>query len=173
MILLVAVFSLHHHTTHHCVGFFLTSLCGFFVFRLAFRAFSSVSSSVVPPLTQLHPSSLTQRTQLISHNSSPLTTYITHLTQLISHNSTHTTHLTQLISHNSTHSRAAFVWHLVQLLSCPLTELQPSSFTQLISQLTQLISHNSSHLTTHTTHLTQLNSLKSCFLVAFGGAAFV
>ena len=107
MILLVAVYSLHHHTTHHCVGFFLTSLCGVFVFRLAFRAFSSFSSSVVPPLTQLHPSSLTQRTQLISHNSSPLTTYITHLTQLISHNSTHTTHLTQLISHNSTHSRAA------------------------------------------------------------------
>ena len=154
-------------------GFFLTSLCGVFVFRLAFRAFSSFSSSVVPPLTQLHPSSLTQRTQLISHNSSPLTTYITHLTQLISHNSTHTTHLTQLISHNSTHSRAAFVWHLVELLSCPLTELHPSSFTQLISQLTQLISHNSSHLTTHTTHLTQLNSLKSCFRVAFGGAAFV
>ena len=95
MILLVAVFSLHHHTTHHCVGFFFTSLCGVFVFRLAFRAFSSFSSSVVPPLTQLHPSSLTQRAQLISHNSSPLTTYITHLTQLISHNSTHRTHLTQ------------------------------------------------------------------------------
>ena len=102
MILFVAVFSLHHHTTHHCVGFFLTSLCGVFAFRLAFRAFSS-SSSVVPSLTQLPPSSLTQRTQLISHNSSPLTTYITyitHLTQLISHNSAHTTHPTQLISHN-------------------------------------------------------------------------
>ena len=141
MILLVAVFSLHHHTTHHSVGFFLASLCGVFVFRLAFRAFSSSSSSFVPPLTQLHPSSLTQRTQLISHNSSPLTTYVTHLTQLI--------------SHNSTQSRAAFVWHLVELLSCPLIELHPSSFTQLISQLTQLISHTSSHLTTHTTHLTQ------------------
>ena len=130
------------HNSSLC-GFFLTSLCGVFVFRLVFRAFSSFSSCVAPPLTQLYPSCLTQRTQLISHNSSPLTTYITHLTQLISHNSTHTTHLTQLISHNSTHSRAAFVWHLVELLSCPLTELHPSSFTQLIS-------HNSFHLTTHT-----------------------
>ena len=113
-----------------------------FCFKLAFRAFSSFSS-VVPPLTQLHPSSLTQRTQLISHNTSPLTTYITHLTQLISHNSTRTTHLTQLISHISTHSRAAFVWHLVELLSCPLTELHPSSFTQLLSSHN---SHNSSHM---------------------------
>ena len=46
------------------------------------------------------------------------------------------------------------MWHLVELLSCPLTELHPSSFTQLIS-------HNSSHLTTHTTHLTQLISHNS------------
>ena len=109
MNLLVDVSSLHHHTTHHCVGFFLTSLCKVFVFRLAFHAFS-FSSSVVRPLTQLHPSSLTQ---LISHNSSHLTT--------------HTTHLAQLNSHNLSHS----------------------------------------------TYLTQLKTLKSCFRVAFGGAAFV
>ena len=138
---LLLFFFTSSHNSSLC-GFFLTSLCGVFVFRLVFRAFS-FSSCVAPPLTQLYPSCLTQRTQLISHNSSPLTTYITHLTQLISHNSTHTTLLTQLISHNSTHSRAAFVWHLVELLSCPLTELHPSSFTQLIS-------HNSFHLTTHT-----------------------
>ena len=78
MNLLVDVSSLHHHTTHHCVGFFLTSLCG--VFRLAFRAFSS-SSSVVPPLTQLHPSSLIQ--------------LISQLTQRTSLNSSHRTQLTQ------------------------------------------------------------------------------
>ena len=59
MILLVDASSLHHHTTHHCVGFFLISLCGVFVFRLAFPAFSSFSFSL--PLTQLRPSSLTQR----------------------------------------------------------------------------------------------------------------
>ena len=97
------------------MGFFFTSLCGVFVFRLAFRAFSSFSSSVVPPLTQLHPSSLTQRTQLISHNSSPLTTYITHLTQLISHNSTHTTHLTQL-TQLTTHTTQL----TQELLSCSI-----------------------------------------------------
>ena len=223
MILFVAFF-LDIITQLITVVFFLTSLCGFFVFRLVFRAFS-FSSCVAPPLTQLHPSCLTQRTQLtplisqltklISHNSS-LTTQLTQLisfnsshtiqltqellscgiwwscfrvlslnfTQVLSHNSSHNSHnsshttplisqFTQLISHNSTHSRAAFVWHLVELLSCPLTELHASSFTQLIPQLTQLISHNSSHLTTHTTHLTQFNSLKSCFCVAFGGAAFV
>ena len=77
--------------------------------------------------------------------------------------------------------------HLVELLSCSLTEVHPSSFTELISQLTQLIPHNS-HLTSHRTRLTplhsshnshysshltshtQLNSLKSCFRVPFGGA---
>ena len=123
--------------------FFLISLCGVFVFRLAFPAFSSFSFSVVLPLTQLRPSSFTQRTQLISHNSSHLTSHTAHLTHLISYNSTHTTHLTQLISHNTTHSRAAFVWLLVELLSCPFIELHPSSLTQLISLLTQLISHNS------------------------------
>ena len=167
MILFVAFF-LDIITQLITVFFFLTSLCGFFVFRLVFRAFS-FSSWVAPPLTQLHPSCLTQRTQLLSSHNSHNSSHTTHLSQLNSHNSSHSTHLT----HNSTHSRAAFVWHLVELLSCPLTQLHPSSFTQLISQLTQLISHNSSHLTTHTTHLTQLNSLKSCFRVAFGGAAFV
>ena len=55
-------------------------------------------------------------------------------------------------------SRVAFVCHLVELLSCSLTEVHPSSFTELISQLTQLISHNSTHLTTHRTHLTPLRS---------------
>ena len=82
--ILVDVSSLHHRTTHHCVGFFLTSLCGVFVSRLAFRAFS-FSSSVVPPLTQLHPSSLTRLTQP------------THLTQILSsHNSLNSSHTTQL-----------------------------------------------------------------------------
>ena len=94
MILLVAFF-LHIITQLITVWFFPHISVCFFVFRLVFRAFSSFSSCVAPPLTQLHPSCLTQCTQLISHNSSPLTTYITHLTQLI--------------SHNSTHSRAAFV----------------------------------------------------------------
>ena len=72
---------------------------------------------------------------LLSLSTSPKlshTMHTFHLTQLLSshksHNSSHTTHLTQLISHNSTHSRAAFVWHLVEL-----TELHRSSFTHLIS----------------------------------------
>ena len=69
MILLVAFF-LHIITQLITVCFFLTSLCGVFVFRLVFRAFSSFSSCVAPPLTQL----------LSSHNS---------------HNSSHTTQLTQ------------------------------------------------------------------------------
>ena len=64
------------HNSSLC-GFFFTSLCGVFVFRLVFRAFSSFSSRVAPPLTQLHPSCLTQRTQLISHNSSHHTTHTT------------------------------------------------------------------------------------------------
>ena len=104
-------------------------------------------------LTQLHSSHNSQ-------NSSHTTPLILQLTQLLSshksQNSPHTTHLSQLILHNSTHSRAAFVCHLVELLSCSLTEVHPSSFTQLISQLTQLISHNSTHLTTHRTRLTPL-----------------
>ena len=98
-----------------------------------------------------------------------------HLTQLLSshksHNSSHTTHLTQLISHNSTLSRAAFVWHLVELLrvlSLNFTQVlshnsshnshNSSHTTPLISQLTQLISRISAHLTTNTTHFTQLLS---------------
>ena len=149
MILLVAVFSLHQHTTHHCVGFFLTILCVFFVFRLAFCAFSSFSSSVVPFLTQLHPSSLTQHAQLISHNSSPLTTYITHLTQLISHNSTH-----KLISLNSSHTTQLSQ----ELLSCGIWW---SCFHVLSLNFTQVLSHNSSHNSHNSSHTT----LKSCFRV--------
>ena len=102
-----------------------------------------------------------------------------HLTQLLSshksHNSSHTTHLTQLISHNSTLSRAAFVWHLVELLrvlSLNFTQVlshnsshnshNSSHTTPLISQLTQLISRISAHLTTNTTHFTQLLSSHKC-----------
>ena len=98
-----------------------------------------------------------------------------HLTQLLSshksHNSSHITHLTQLISHNSTLSRAAFVWHLVELLrvlSLNFTQVlshnshNSSHTTPLISQLTQLISRISAHLTTNTTHFTQLFSSHKC-----------
>ena len=157
--------------------FFLISLCGVFVFRLAFPAFSSFSFSVVLPLSLSFAQVLSHNThtQLISHNSSHLTSHTAHLTHLISYNSTHTTHLTQLISHNTTHSRAAFVWLLVELLSCPFIELHPSSLTQLISLLTQLISHNSfislltqliSHNSTHSRaafvlHLVELLSCSS------------
>ena len=112
----------------------LTILYVVFVFRLAFSAFSSFSS-VVHFLTQLHPSSLTQRTQLISHNFSPLTTYITHLTQLISHNSTRQ-----------------------ELLSCGIWW---SCFRVLSLNFTQVLSHNSSHNSHNSSHTT----LKSCFRV--------
>ena len=75
----------------------------------------------------------------------------------------------------------AFVFMLVFLAFsfsswvASLSQLHSSCLTQC----THFISHNSSHLTSHTTHLTQLisihltqlNSLKSCFRVAFGGAA--
>ena len=129
---------------------FSSSLCGAFVFMFVFLAFSSFSLSCFF-LSQLHSSCLTQCTQF-------------HLTQLLSshksHNSSHTTHLTQLISHNSTLSRAAFVWHLVELL-----RVLSLNFTQVLSHnsshnshnsshTTPLISHYSTHLTTHTTHLT-------------------
>ena len=141
MILLVVFFFTSSYNSSLC-GFFLTSLCGVFVFRLAFRAFSSFSSSVVPPLTQLHPSSLT----------------------LNSHNSSHSTHLTQLISHNSTHSSAAFVWHLVELF------FHTTHLTTHTTHLTQLLSSHNSHNSSHTTQLTQeLLSCSiwwSCFRVA-------
>ena len=126
--------------------FFLRSLCGVFVFRLVFRAFS-FSSCVAPPLTQLHPSCLTQCKQLISHNSSPLTTYITHLTQLISHNSSHTTHLTQLISLNSSHTTQL----TQELLSCGIWW---SCFRVLSLNFTQVLSHNSSHNSHNSYHTT-------------------
>ena len=142
MILLLVFFNiitqlikLWFFSSHLCVG-------------LLFLCLYSLPSPPSPPELLL---SLSTSLKL-SH-----TMHTFHLTQLLSshksHNSSHTTHLSQLISHNSTHSRAAFVWHLVELLSCSRTELHPSSFTQLISQLTQLISHNSTHLTTHTTPL--------------------
>ena len=154
---------------HHCVGLFLTSLCAVFASGLAFPA-----SPPSPPPSFLLSLSFGQVLSHNAHNSSHklLSSHNSHssspTTQLNSHNSSHTAHLTQLISHNTTHSRAAFAWLLVELLSCRLTELHPSSLTQLISQLTQLIPHNS-----FISLLTQLNSLKSCFRVAFGGTAFV
>ena len=90
-------------------------------------------------------------TQVVSHNahiSSHTTPLISQVTQLISHNSSHSTHLTQLNSLKSCF-RVAFGG----AASCSLTELHPSSFTQLISQLTQLISHYSTHLTLlHSSH---------------------
>ena len=95
-------------------------------------------------------------------NSSHTTPLISQLTQLVSshksHNSSYTSHLSQLVLHNSTYSRAAFVCHLVELLSCSLIEVHPSSFTQLISQLTQLIQYNSTLLTSYRTRLTPLHS---------------
>ena len=73
---------------------------------------------------------------------------------------THRTHPRQLLSsHKSKNSS-----HTTPLIS-QLTQLVSSHK----SQVTQLISHKSSL----TTHLTQLNLLKSCFRVPFGGAAFV
>ena len=129
-------------SSHHCV---------FFVFRLAFRAFSSFSSSVVPPLTQLHPSSLTQLTQLISYNSSHLTTHTTHLAQPNSHNSSHSTHLTQFNSLKScfrvAFGGAAFVSSHSTLPKFSYTTHLTTHTTPLISQLTQLISHNSCRTT--------------------------
>ena len=97
-----------------------------------FLAFSSFSSWVA--------SFSLNFTQVVSHNahiSSHTTPLISQVTQLISHNSSHSTHLTQLNSLKSCF-RVAFGG----AASCSLTELHPSSFTQLISQLT--------------THLTQL-----------------
>ena len=114
-----------------------------------FLAFSSFSSWVA--------SFSLNFTQVVSHNahiSSHTTPLISQVTQLISHNSSHSTHLTQLNSLKSCF-RVAFGG----AASCSLTELHPSSFTQLISQLTQLISHYSTHLTTHTTHLTYFRSV--------------
>ena len=103
-----------------------------------------LSLSTSPKLS--HTTYRTHPTQLLSSHKSQISSHTTplipQLTQLVSshksHNSSHTTHLSQLILHNSTYSRAAFVCHLVELLSCSLTEVHPSSFTQLISQLTQL-----------------------------------
>ena len=70
-------------------------------------------------------------TQVLSHNSSHN-----------SHNSSHTTpRIAQLISHKSTHSRAAFVWHLVEL-----TELHRSSFTHLMMRLLCVCRHRNMNL---------------------------
>ena len=150
MILLLAFFNiitqlikLWFFSSHLCVG-------------LLFLCLYSLPSPSPPELLLSLSTSLK-----LSH-----TMHTFHLTQLLSshksHNSSHSTHLTQLNSLKSCF-RVAFGG----AASCSLTELHPSSFTQLISQLTQLISHNSTH---RTTHLTQINSLKSCFRVAFGGA---
>ena len=87
------------------VWFFSSHLCVGFLFLGLHSAPSPPSlSSVVPPLTQLHPSSLTQRTQLISsHNLQ---------------NSSHTTHLSQLNSHNSSHSTHATSWGQTPHIEC-------------------------------------------------------
>ena len=160
MILLLAFFNiitqlikLWFFSSHLCVG-------------LLFLGLYSLPSPPSPPELLL---SLSTSLKL-SH-----TMHTFHLTQLLSshksNNSSHTTHLTQLISHNSTLSRAAFVWHLVELLrvlSLNFTQVlshnsshnshNSSHTTPLISQLTQLISRISAHLTTNTTHFTQLLS---------------
>ena len=66
--------------------------------------------------------------------------------------------------------------HLVELLSCSLIEVHPSSFTQLashnshnssnttplFSQVTELVSHHSTHLTTHRSPFTSLRSSYNC-----------
>ena len=166
MILLLAFFKtssqqlikLCFFSSHLCVG-------------LLFLCLYSLPSPPSPPELLL---SLSTSLKL-SH-----TMHTFHLTQLLSshksHNSSHTTHLTQLISHNSTLSRAAFVWHLVELLrvlSLNFTQVlshnsshnshNSSHTTPLISQLTQLISRISAHLTTNTTHFnTQLLSSHKC-----------
>ena len=119
---------------------------------------------------------ISQLTEVLSHHCAHLTTHTTRLisqvTQLISHNSSYTSHLSQLVLHNSTYSRAAFACHLVELLSCSLIEVHPSSFTQLtshnshnssnttplFSQVTELVSHHSTHLTTHRSPFTSLRS---------------
>ena len=172
MILLLAFFK-HYHTTHQCMVFFLTSLCGAFVFRLVFLAFSF--SSWVASFSL-------NFTQVVSHNahiSSHTTPLISQLTQLISHKSSLTTQLTQLISLNSSHTTqltqellsCGIWWSCFRVLALNFTQVLSHSSshnshnschtTPLISQLTQLISHNSSHLTSHTTHLTQLISHNS------------
>ena len=113
---------------------------------------SSHTTPLISQLTQLHSSHNSQ-------NSSHTTPLMSQLTQLLSshksHNSSHTTHLSQLISHNSTHSRAAFVWHLVELLSCSVLAL---NFTQVLSHNSSRDSHNSSHTTPR---IAQLISHKS------------
>ena len=101
MILLVA-FCLHIITQLITVWFFSSHLCVGLLFLGLYSLPSPPPPAVAPPLTQLHPSCLTQRTQLISHNSSSHN----------SHNPSHTTHLSQLNSHNSSHST-----HLTQLNS--------------------------------------------------------
>ena len=86
MNLLVDVSSLHHHTTHHCVGFFLTSLCEVFVvLRLLHSAPSPPSPP--PPPSFLLSLNFTQVLSRNSHNSSHTTPPISQLTRLISHNS--------------------------------------------------------------------------------------
>ena len=81
MNLLVDVSSLHHHATHHCVGFFLTSLCVFL-----FLGLHSAPSPPSPPPSFLLSLNFTQVLSHNSHNSSHTNPLISQLTQLISHN---------------------------------------------------------------------------------------
>ena len=89
MILLVDASSLHHHTNHHCAGFFLISLCVFLVFGL-----HSLPSAPSPSPSFFLSLSFAQVLPHNAHNSS----HTSHLLQLNAHNSSHSTHLTQ---HNS------------------------------------------------------------------------
>ena len=131
-------------SSHHCV---------FFVFRLAFRAFSSFSSSIVPFLTTSS-SSLTQRTRLLSsHNL---------------HNSSHTAHLSQLNSHRSFYST-----HLTQLnsvKSCFRVAFGGAAFVS--SHRTSSKFFHTTHLITHSTHLTQLLSSHNSHNSTHSRAAF-
>ena len=146
MILLVA-FSLHIITQLITVCFFSSDLCVGFLFLGLY----SVPSPSPPALLLLS----LNFTQVVSHNANnsshttppPLTTYITHLTQLISHNSSHTTHLTQLISLNSSHTTQL----TQELLSCGIWW---SCFRVLSLNFTQVLSHNSSHNSHNSYHTT-------------------
>ena len=114
MNLLVDVSSLHHHTTHHCVGFSSHHCVGFLFLGLHSALLllllrRSSSRSTAPKFLKFsHTTHKTHLTQLLSSHNSHNSSHTTHLAQLNSHNSSHPTHLTQLNS----------LWHLVELLSC-------------------------------------------------------
>ena len=140
-----------------CCVFLSLYLCNMILLLAFFKTSSHNSSSYVFFLTSLSGAFVFRFVFLaFSSFSSWVASFSLNFTQIVSHdsqNSSHTTALisqvTELVSHHSTH----------------LT----THTARLISQVTQLILHKSSL----TTHLTQLNLLKSCFRVPFGGAAFV